>query len=57
MPDSTLARSTAFSRYDALGLADLVRRRETSPDELLAWAIENLEGVNPQLNCIAHALR
>jgi Asp-tRNA(Asn)/Glu-tRNA(Gln) amidotransferase A subunit family amidase len=54
MPDSTLPRSTGFSRYDALGLAELVRRREIRPDELLAWAIENLEAVNPRLNCIAH---
>ena len=54
MPDSTLARSTELSRYDALGLAELVRRREIRPDELLAWAIENLEAVNPRVNCIAH---
>jgi len=54
MPDSTLPRSTEFSHYDALGLAELVRRGETHAAELLAWAIDNLEAVNPRLNCIAH---
>ena len=45
---------TAFSGYDGLGLAELVRRKETHAEELLAWAIGNLEAVNPHLNCIAH---
>jgi len=44
---------TAFSAYDALGLAELVRRKETHPEELLDWAVGNLELVNPHLNCIA----
>jgi amidase len=46
---------SAFSDYDALGLAELVRRGETHADELLGWAIDNLETVNPRLNCIAHS--
>ncbi|HMK87625.1 MAG TPA: amidase, partial [Steroidobacteraceae bacterium] len=46
--------STAFSEYDGLGLAELVRRRETTPAELLAWAIGNVESINATLNCIAH---
>jgi amidase len=48
------ARATAFSEFDGLGLADLVRRGETSPAELLSWAVGNVEVINPKLNCIAH---
>jgi len=54
MPAITLPRSTPFAHCDALALAELVRRKETDPTELLAWAIDNLESVNPRLNCIAH---
>ncbi len=54
MSNVTIAKPTAFSQYDALGLAELVRRKETSPAELLSWAIANAEAVNPLLNCIAH---
>jgi amidase len=49
-----VADSTEFSSHDALGLADLVRRKETSASELLGWAIANTEAINPKLNCIAH---
>jgi len=54
MSKATIAMPTEFSQYDALGLAELVRRKETSPPELLSWAIANAESVNPALNCIAH---
>ena len=39
-----------FFKYDGLGLADLVRRKEVSPEELLDKAIENVEKVNPSIN-------
>ncbi|MBM3516547.1 MAG: amidase [Alphaproteobacteria bacterium] len=41
-----------YARYDALGLAELVRRREVSAAELLETAIAGLERLNPQLNCV-----
>lgn len=54
MPQSAFAQPTAYSGYDGLGLAGLVRRGEVSPEELLAWALGNLDEVNPRINCIAH---
>src|SRR6185437_10366401 len=41
-----------YARYDATALADLVRRREVSPGELLEVAIARAEAVNPKLNAI-----
>ncbi len=39
--------------YDAVGQADLVRRGEISPVELVDAAIARLERVNPKINCVA----
>jgi amidase len=54
-----LARSTeppkAFVEYDAydgLGLAELVKKRRVSPEELLEAAIECVERLNPELNAV-----
>jgi amidase len=41
-----------FEKYDALGLADLVRRKEVKPIELVETVIERIERINPQLNCV-----
>lgn len=41
-----------FFKYDGLGLAELVRRKEVSPEELLDKAIENVEKVNPSINAV-----
>ena len=41
-----------FDKYDALGLAELVRRKEVKPIELVETAIERIERVNPTLNCV-----
>jgi len=41
-----------FDQYDALGLADLVRRQEVQPIELVDAVIDRIEKVNPRLNCI-----
>jgi amidase len=41
-----------FDCEDGLGLADLVRRREVSPKELLDAAIARVETLNPKLNAV-----
>ncbi|MBX3274991.1 MAG: amidase [Sandaracinaceae bacterium] len=41
-----------YDRYDGLGLAELVRRGEVSPAELLDEAIARAERVNPRVNAI-----
>lgn len=45
-----------YRRYDALGLAELVRKGEVTPEELLDIAIRRAEEVNPALNAIVHKL-
>jgi amidase len=41
-----------YEHYDALGLADLVRRKEVTPGELLEAAIERVEARNPAINAV-----
>lgn len=41
-----------YEAYDALGLADLVRRRKVTPAKLLDAAIARLEARNPTVNAV-----
>lgn len=43
-----------YVKYDGLGLAELVRRRDVAPAELVETAIARAEAVNPRLNFIVH---
>ena len=43
-----------YADYDGLGLADLVRRREVTPLELVDAAIERIERHNPAINAVVH---
>ena len=43
-----------YDRYDAVGLADLVRKREVSAAELLDGARERCDRVNPKLNAVVY---
>ncbi|HXJ81203.1 MAG TPA: amidase family protein [Candidatus Methylomirabilis sp.] len=45
-----------YERYDALGLAELVKRRQVTPAELLEAAIERVEARNPQVNAVVMKL-
>lgn len=45
-----------YITYDALGLAELVRRGEVTPLELLEAAIVRIEQVNPALNAVIHPM-
>jgi len=44
--------AAAYDAHDAVGLADLVRKGEVTPAELLEEAIARAERVNPELNAI-----
>ncbi|RQH03708.1 amidase [Paraburkholderia dinghuensis] len=43
---------TDYLEYDAIGLAELVKRGDVSPRELLDTAIERAEAANPAINAI-----
>ena len=51
-----MAGFAEFEDYDALGLAELVRRNQVTPDELLDCAIERVEARNPALNAVVMKL-
>lgn len=46
-----------YARYDGLGLAELVRRGEVSPVDLVDSAIDAIERLNPKVNCVVQQLR
>ncbi len=41
-----------YEQYDGLGLAELVRKREVTPEELCEVAIERIEESNPEINAV-----
>ncbi len=45
-----------YGRYDALGLAELVRSGQVSPTELLDEALARTAAVNPQINAVIHLM-
>lgn len=45
-----------LARLDATAQADLVRRREVTPAELVEASIARIEALNPQLNAVIHSL-
>ncbi len=47
------ATTDVLGQHDALGLAELVRKREASPTELLDAAIARTEATNPRFNYLA----
>jgi len=45
-----------YDKYDGLGLAELVRKREVKPSELVEEAIGRIEKLNPQLNVVIYKM-
>ena len=41
-----------YEQYDGLGLAELVRKKELSPEALCEAAIERIESINPTINAV-----
>lgn len=41
-----------FDKHDAMGLAELVRNKDVTPEELLDESIDRVERLNPQLNAV-----
>ena len=41
-----------YDRYDGLGLAELMRKKEISPAEVCEEAIGRIEQLNPELNAV-----
>ena len=45
-----------YDRYDALGLAELIRKKEISPQELCEEAISRIDRINPKLNAVIYRM-
>jgi amidase len=45
-----------YDRYDALGLAELIRKKEITPGELCEEAIGRIERINPKLNAVIRTM-
>ncbi|MFT7459561.1 MAG: amidase [Planctomycetota bacterium] len=45
-----------YSEYDAMGLADLIARKQVTAAEVLEAAIAMIENLNPGLNAIIHTM-
>jgi amidase/6-aminohexanoate-cyclic-dimer hydrolase len=50
----TMSGFDEYDRYDAMGLAALVKRRDVSAAELLDAALVRAERLNPKLNAVVH---
>jgi len=45
-----------YDKYDGLGLAELVQKKEVKPSELVEEAISRIEKLNPQLNAVIYKM-
>jgi amidase len=54
--DTTMTGFAEYERYDGTGLAELVRRRQVSPSELLETAIARVEARNRAVNAVTMPL-
>ncbi len=45
-----------YARYDGLGLAELVKKGEVTPSELVEEAISRIEKHNPMLNAVIYKM-
>ena len=51
-----MSEFTEFADYDGLGLADLVRKGDVTPLELVEAAISRIEAHNPKVNAVIYKL-
>ena len=51
-----MAAFTDYENYDALGLAELIRGKQVSPEEVLETAIERVESANGAINAVIHKM-
>src|SRR4030095_2409234 len=54
--EATMSGFAEYERYDALGLGDLVRKRQVTPDELLDAALSRVAARNPTVNAVVMPL-
>lgn len=45
-----------FSSYDGLGLAELVRNKQVTPEELVQFSIKAIKELNPDINAVVSVL-
>ena len=52
MKGGKLMKLNEYSRFDGLGLAELIRRKEVRSRELVELALTAIKQVNPEINAV-----
>ncbi|GIX40816.1 MAG: amidase [Leptospiraceae bacterium] len=47
---------TEYIKYDAIGLAELIKKKEVKPEEIIEIAIQSIEKINPKINAIIYKM-
>jgi amidase len=51
-----MGKIAEYVKYDGLGLAELVRKKKVSPQELCEEAISRIEKINPKINAVIYRM-
>ena len=51
-----MTRFADYEKYDGLGLAELVRKKEVTASELCEEAITRIDGINPKINAVIYRM-
>lgn len=51
-----MMRFSDYEKYDGLGLAELVRKKEVTPPELCEEAIGRIDRINPKINAVIYRM-
>ncbi len=51
-----MTRFSEYEKYDGLGLAALVRKKEVSALELCEEAIRRIDAINPKINAVIYRM-
>ena len=51
-----MSRFTEYEKYDGLGLAELVRKKEVAASDLCEEAITRIDGINPKINAVIYRM-
>jgi amidase len=54
--DESMGTFNEYDKYDALGIAELIRKKDVQPLEVCEEAIDRIESLNPKINAVIYRM-